>query len=615
MPASISNAECGPQVAGTEAPDDMTTLSDLNPCPLNACCDIWGQCGITDEFCTVSNSTTGAPGTAADGENGCISNCGTDIINNDSAPSSVMKVGYYEVFSLQRSCLAMSVDDIPTDAGYTHIHFAFGNISSDYTINVSGYDDEFSKFVDATDYKRIASFGGWAFSTESSTYSIFREGTAEANRATFVNNVVSFVNDYGIDGVDFDWEYPGEPDIDGIPAGSDDEGDNYLAFLTDLKAALPDGVTVSIAAPASYWYLKQFPIGDISEVVDYIIYMTYDLHGQWDYGNSYSQPGCPDGNCLRSHVNLTETYTALAMITKAGVQSDKVVVGVSSYGRSFGMTDSNCITAECTYTGPDSGAAAGRCTNTAGYISNAEINEIIANSSDSVLSYTDGNSESDILVYDGNWVAYMSDETKTTRITYYNSLNFAGTTDWAIDLQSFDNDSGDEATVGDDDIDLGDLTDNQVGETWCNENSGSDAAPTGDAYNTLVFNLEKVGCSMTATRTMSNLPFQTVDCLNPAVTDADQDQADRWEDVYTDTAFEMVLLDYFYEQDDTSLTFPEYVSNWFNGPEGMNCGKTAANVGCESAVQCDDVNYPAGYFILNSFVTIHGVNIFPFHHL
>jgi len=52
-----------------------------------------------------------------------------------------------------------------------------------------------------------------------------------------------------------------------------------LAFLTILKGFLPDK-TVSIAAPASYWYLKNFPIQEIAEVVDYIIFMTYDLHGQ-----------------------------------------------------------------------------------------------------------------------------------------------------------------------------------------------------------------------------------------------------------------------------------------------------------------------------------------------
>jgi hypothetical protein len=40
------------------------------------------------------------------------------------------------------------------------------------------------------------------------------------------------------------------------------------------------GKTVSIAAPSSYWYLKNYPIAEIAGVIDYIIFMTYDLHGQ-----------------------------------------------------------------------------------------------------------------------------------------------------------------------------------------------------------------------------------------------------------------------------------------------------------------------------------------------
>jgi GH18 family chitinase len=98
--------------------------------------------------------------------------------------------------------------------------------------------------------------------------------------------------------------------------------------LALLKNLLP-GKTVSIAAPASYWYLKQFPIKEISKVVDYIVFMTYDLHGQWDATNEFSQEGCANGNCLRSQVNLTETKLSLAMITKAGVPGRKVIVGVT----------------------------------------------------------------------------------------------------------------------------------------------------------------------------------------------------------------------------------------------------------------------------------------------
>lgn len=89
--------------------------------------------------------------------------------------------------------------------------------------------------------------------------------------------------------------------------------------------------------------------------------------------------GCESGNCLRSHVNETETKDALSMITKAGAASNKVVVGVSSYGRSFKMAQAGCDSEECKFTGSPrlSNAAKGRCTDTAGYISNAEIDEII----------------------------------------------------------------------------------------------------------------------------------------------------------------------------------------------------------------------------------------------
>ena len=212
--------------------------------------------------------------------------------------------------------------------------------------------------------------------------------------------------------------------------------------------------------------------------------MTYDLHGQWDYGNQYSDPGCPTGNCLRSHVNLTETINALSMITKAGVPSNKIVVGVSSYGRSFQvsvvshipsfslsfgnreapsapqtytwcwfnfsalnlvqrrntnsekMTTAGCTGPMCTYTGPSSGAQPAPCTNTAGYIANAEITMMVNVNNPGLTQFYDAASDSNILVYNSNqWVAYMSDATKLNRTNLYLGYHFAGTSDWAVDLQ------------------------------------------------------------------------------------------------------------------------------------------------------------------------------------
>lgn len=67
-------------------------------------------------------------------------------------------------------------------------------------------------------------------------------------------------------------------------------------------------------------------------MVDYIVYMTYDLHGQWDTDNAWSQEGYDMGNCLRSQVNLTETKQSFIMVLKAGVPGEKIFVGITGYG-------------------------------------------------------------------------------------------------------------------------------------------------------------------------------------------------------------------------------------------------------------------------------------------
>ncbi|KKA17641.1 hypothetical protein T310_8420, partial [Rasamsonia emersonii CBS 393.64] len=439
MPAPIQNAVCGPQVPGTKKPTNGTVLADLNPCPLNACCDIWGQCGITPDFCTPDPASTGAPGTAKPGSNGCISNCGTNITNNNAQPKNFFRVGYFEAFNGDRPCLHMAPSDVDTST-YTHVHYAFANITSDYQVDVSKYQNVFKEFVNLKGIKRILSFGGWSFSTSADSYPIFRNGVTEAQRSQFAKNVAKFIVDNNLDGVDFDWEYPGATDIPGIPPGSPSDGPNYLAFLKEVRAALPSGKSVSIAAPASYWYLKGFPIKEISDVVDYIIYMTYDLHGQWDYGNKNVDPGCPKGNCLRSHVNMTETQYALAMITKAGVPASKVIVGQAWYGRSFQMSQAGCWGPNCTFTGPDSGAWPGPCTQTPGYLSFYEIQEIISQANEPDLYNTTVQQEqlsdmSDILIYDSTqWVSYLSLNSYGQRLGWYASHNFGGTVDWALDL-------------------------------------------------------------------------------------------------------------------------------------------------------------------------------------
>ncbi|KAJ7802288.1 hypothetical protein B0H14DRAFT_2385596, partial [Mycena olivaceomarginata] len=96
----------------------------------------------------------------------------------------------------------------------------------------------------------------------------------------------------------------------------------------------------------------------------------------------------------------------------------------------------DCTGPMCTYTGPAPGAAPGPCTETAGYISKAEINDIIAHHP-GVQTFHDAASDSDVVVYDSvQWIAYMSDATKATRTAMYKGLNMGGVSDWAVDLQA-----------------------------------------------------------------------------------------------------------------------------------------------------------------------------------
>lgn len=133
---------------------------------------------------------------------------------------------------------------------------------------------------------------------------------------------------------------------------------------------------------------------------------------------------------------MTETKNALSMITKAGAASNKVVIGVTSYGRSFQMATPGCTGPMCTYTGPASGATPGKCTKTPSYISNSEIRDILANNPSAKTTF-DGASWSDILVYDSTqWVAYMSDDNKKARQQRYKSLNVSTASVILFDLST-----------------------------------------------------------------------------------------------------------------------------------------------------------------------------------
>lgn len=395
-----------------------------------------------------------------------------------------------------------------------------------------------------------------------------------------------------------------------MPPGDKSEGTNYVAFLALLKNLLP-GKSVSIAAPASYWYLKGFPIDKISKIVDYIVFMTYDLHGQWDAENSNAQIGCDDGMCLRSHVNLTETMTSLAMVTKAGADSGKIVVGVSSYGRSFKMASAGCDGPTCKYTGGrlSSNAKKGECTDTAGYISNAEINDLINESSRVINArslnntvfengtsglitkrvsrvnkqYVDTKSHSNILVYDDTeWVAYMSAEIREKRAGLYKGLNMGGSVNWATDLEEF-----------------------------------KDPPDGVKSWKDLKLQV-KAGNTPVRHAGGRNGNWTTLTCEDPYFKETvDYTPAHRWAKLDASEAWIDLIADWKKFRDDNDgappTSFGRFISYLVGGPEKTDCQLVQSNNNCRAPQPCRDFNDdkktgpPAASFIWNSLVQVSSV--------
>jgi GH18 family chitinase len=100
-----------------------------------------------------------APGIAAKGTNGCISNCGTSIIRGGNV--NWKSIGYFQGYNLGRTCVHLDVTQIDTSQ-YTHIHYAFATLTPDYQVVIgdAAAQYEFKSFVSLTGVMRILSFGG-----------------------------------------------------------------------------------------------------------------------------------------------------------------------------------------------------------------------------------------------------------------------------------------------------------------------------------------------------------------------------------------------------------------------------------------------------------------------
>ncbi|KAF5483009.1 Endochitinase [Colletotrichum siamense] len=280
--------------------------------------------------------------------------------------------------------------DLPL-APLTHLNLAFVNFGSDYKLI-----DEHSEWVRRLVLRKVKypnlriniAIGGWAFNNPPTSTYLSDMASSYDGRRTFIRSVVNYLRNYGLDGVDIDWEYPGALDRDGRLQ----DVNSYVQLLAELRDAFEDegsGWEISIAIPSSYWYLRGFNLENLQR---------QDILGMWDEDNEWTGP------YLRGHTDWDMIENDLGLLWRNGIHPENVVMGFGFYGRSFTMSDPSCFRPDgvCRFR---TGGMPGSCSVAAGVLTYQEIAS--CNSSLDVQTFYDPDRTVLYNVFEGSqWVSY-----------------------------------------------------------------------------------------------------------------------------------------------------------------------------------------------------------------
>jgi len=185
----------------------------------------------------------------------------------------------------------------------THINYAFVLPNADgslQTISNGWKLKELVNFAHENGVKVLVSVGGWGWDDE------FESLAADAtSRARFVDALDQFAEEYALDGIDIDWEYPGPGEA---------SAQSFVTLMTELKARFqPQGklLTTAVVALGSH---GEDILPEVFEIVDFMNIMAYDGDGQ-------------------NHSSYEYAVQALDFWSGRGLPKEKMVLGVPFYGR------------------------------------------------------------------------------------------------------------------------------------------------------------------------------------------------------------------------------------------------------------------------------------------
>ncbi|HEX2621110.1 MAG TPA: glycosyl hydrolase family 18 protein [Phototrophicaceae bacterium] len=215
----------------------------------------------------------------------------------------------------------------------THVNYAFILPNADGSLKALDNPAKLSQLVSAAHaqgVKVLISVGGWNDGNDSAFETLAASATGRTN---FTNSMIAMVNQYNLDGVDIDWEYP-DPDNsqpDNPQPGS--SAYNYYLMMSSLSDAMHSrGKLLTAAVVALGWAGKGVPTTVFAKV-DFLNLMAYD------------------GGNGETHSPYQYAVDSINFWRGRGLPADKTVLGVPFYGRPSWASYRTLIGAGCS---PDS---------------------------------------------------------------------------------------------------------------------------------------------------------------------------------------------------------------------------------------------------------------------
>lgn len=320
----------------------------------------------------------------------------------------------------------------------THVIYAFANLANGKLKPFEWNDDseEWAKGM----YERmmenkkknpklkvLLAVGGWTMSSPPFVETV----KTAATRKAFIDDAINFLRSRDFDGLDLDWEYPGNR---GSPA---EDKQKFTAFMQELKAAFhaeaassgKDRLLLTAAVAAGEWTVdKAYEVDLVCEASDFINLMSYDLHGSWESFTGHNSPLYTETG---GNKKLSVDYAVNLWLSR-GCAKDKLVMGMGTYGRTFTLVNKARTGLNADASGP---GAAGPSTSAKGFLSYYEICDFVKNKG--WTSEFIDEIKSPIAYKGDQWVGYDDQTSIAIKSQYIKDKGLGGGMIWALDLDDF----------------------------------------------------------------------------------------------------------------------------------------------------------------------------------